>query len=109
MNAAAVGLFFLLNIALCLFLPAVVPAAFSSTPELRAVSISEPIILDGRLDEPAWQTAQVANDFRQREPDEGERASQSTEVRVLYTRFHLYIGVTCHDSDPSAIVADEEQ
>ncbi len=104
LNAAAVGLFFLLNTALGLFLPAVVPAVFSATPELRAVSISEPIILDGRLDEPAWQTAPVASDFRQREPDEGERASQSTEVRVLYTRLRLYIGVTCHDSDPSAIV-----
>ena len=66
MNAAAVGLFFLFNTALCLFLPAMVPAVFSATPELRAVPISEPIILDGRLDEPAWQTAQVASDFRQR-------------------------------------------
>ena len=104
MNAAAVGLFFLLNITLGLFQPAMVPTVFASTPELRAVSISEPIILDGRLNEPAWQTAQVADDFRQREPDEGERASQSTEVRVLYSHSQLYIGVTCHDSDPSAIV-----
>ena len=77
---------------------------WADTPELRAVPISEVITLDGRLDEPAWQTAPVADDFRQREPDQGEPASQQTEVRVLYTRYNLYVGVICHDSDPSQIV-----
>lgn len=66
--------------------------------------IDQPITVDGRLDEPAWQTAPAAADFRQREPDEGAPASQATEVRVLYTSTVLYVGVTCHDSDPGAIV-----
>lgn len=71
---------------------------------LRAVPLRQPIVLDGRLDEPAWQTAPVADDFRQREPDEGAPASQATQVRVLYTPTTLYVGVTCHDTDPDAIV-----
>ena len=71
---------------------------------LRAVPLRHPIVLDGRLDEPAWQSAPVADDFRQREPDEGAPASQATQVRVLYTPTTLYVGVTCHDTDPDAIV-----
>ena len=71
---------------------------------LRAVPLRQPIVLDGRLDEPTWQTAPVADDFRQREPDEGAPASQATQVRVLYTPTTLYVGVTCHDTDPDAIV-----
>ena len=72
---------------------------------LQAVQIPQSIILDGRLTEPAWQNAPVGDDFRQREPDEGAPASQPTEVRVLYTATHLYVGVICHDSDVSAAVA----
>ena len=72
---------------------------------LPATRITQPITLDGRLNEPAWQNASVGSDFRQREPDEGAPASQATEVRVLYTATHLYVGVLCHDSDPSAAVA----
>ncbi len=71
---------------------------------LRAVPLRQPIVMDGTLDEPAWQTAPVADDFRQREPDEGAPASQATQVRVLYTPTTLYVGVTCHDTDPDAIV-----
>ena len=72
---------------------------------LLAARITQPITLDGQLNEPVWQRAPVGSDFRQREPDEGAPASQATEVRVLYTATHLYVGVLCHDSDLSAAVA----
>ncbi len=77
----------------------------SAPVELQAVRTPYAIILDGRLTEPAWQRAPVGGNFRQREPDEGAPASQPTEVRVVYTATHLYVGVLCHDSDPSAAVA----
>jgi len=73
-------------------------------PELAATFINEFISIDGVLNEPAWQRAQVADTFWQREPDEGAPASERTEVRVLYSPSRLYVGVICFDSDPAAIV-----
>ncbi len=72
---------------------------------LTAVTTTELITIDGVLNESAWQQAQVIDALRQREPVEGEPASEPTTVRVLYSPTHLYIGVTCFDSDPQAIVA----
>ena len=63
--------------------------------------------LDGTLDDPLWQTAKPVTDFRQREPFEGQPATEKTEVRILYTRRAVYFGIHCFDSDPSRIVATE--
>lgn len=82
--------------------------AESPVTDARAITatfIYEPIVIDGVLDEPAWRYAQMIDDLRQREPDEGKPASQRTEVRVLYSRSRLYVGVICFDTDPGAIVA----
>ncbi len=95
---------FLTVLGLGLLIPLPCYSAERGPPEIRATRISEAITLDGRLDEQAWQRAPFAGGFRQREPDEGAPASQNTEVRVLFTRFNLYIGVTCHDTDPEQIV-----
>ncbi len=76
-------------------------------PQLSAVLLTDPagVRLDGLLDEAAWQTADVMSGFRQREPSEGAEASERTEVRVLYDRNYLYIGVSAYDSEPEAIIA----
>lgn len=79
--------------------------AWAEPPEVTATRIYESITIDGVLDEPAWQKAQVIDSLLQREPDEGAPASQRTEVRVLYAPSRLYVGVICFDSDPHAIVA----
>ena len=58
--------------------------AWAAPPEVTATRIYATITIDGVLDEPAWQRAQVIDTLLQREPDEGALASQRTEVRVLY-------------------------
>src|SRR6266404_525488 len=63
--------------------------------------------LDGTLDGQLWQSAKVITDFRQREPNEGEPATERTEVRILYTRHAVYFGIHCYDSVPSRIIATE--
>ena len=73
----------------------------------EAVRVDHPPKLDGRLDDPLWQSAKVVTDFRQREPNEGETATEKTEVRILYTRHAVYFGIHCYDSEPSGIVATE--
>ena len=73
----------------------------------RAVRVERPPRMDGTLDDPIWQQANPITDFRQREPFEGQRATESTEVRVLYTRNEVYFGMLCRDSSPLGIVAKQ--
>jgi hypothetical protein len=65
-------------------------AARGDTPaSLSARRAQAPLLIDGRLDEPAWQSADAAGNFRQYEPNEGEPATERTEVRVLYDNTSL--------------------
>jgi hypothetical protein len=73
----------------------------------EAVRIERAPKVDGSLDDPLWQSAKVVTDFRQREPNEGEAATEKTEVRILYARHAVYFGIHCYDSEPSRIVATE--
>ncbi|MBI4444985.1 MAG: carbohydrate binding family 9 domain-containing protein [Acidobacteria bacterium] len=74
---------------------------------LQAVAIQEPLVIDGKLDESAWSQAAVARNFLQREPREGEPATEPTEVRLLYDRDHLYFGVTAFESEIDDIIISD--
>jgi hypothetical protein len=73
----------------------------------RAVRVTEPIVVDGRLDEPAWKTAEPATHFTQWEPKPGMPATDDTEVRFLYDDNNLYIGARCFDSQPGNLTINE--
>ena len=61
---------------------AVVAAALA---QVNAVRVGEGgLNVDGKLDEPAWQQAIPHTSFTQRDPNEGQRATEETEVRVMY-------------------------
>jgi hypothetical protein len=55
-------------------------------PSVEATPTDRAPKLDGTLNDPLWQLAAPITDFRQREPDEGQPATEKTEVRILYTR-----------------------
>jgi Domain of unknown function (DUF5916)/Carbohydrate family 9 binding domain-like len=74
---------------------------------IRVLRIIEPIKIDGRLDEPSWSQADAATDFRQQEPNEGEPASEKTEVRLLFDDKNLYVGIHAFDSEPARINSRE--
>ncbi len=61
------------------------------------------VIIDGQLDEPAWQGAEAQRGFVQREPLAGRPPTFDTEFRVLYDDDALYVGVRAHDPQPSLI------
>jgi hypothetical protein len=65
---------------------------------------AEPPIIDGRVTEAAWQRVQPLADFIQQDPQEGQPATEGTEVRLLFSATHVYVGVICFDRDPSAII-----
>jgi len=74
---------------------------------LRAVPVTEPIRLDGVLDEAIWRTAHPATGFVQAEPQEGQPSSERTEVRVAFDGDNLYIGAMLFDADPDALVVTD--
>ena len=64
----------------------------------QAVRVDRAPHMDGTLDDPIWLQASPITDFRQREPYEGLAATETTEVRVLYSRNEIYFGIACRDS-----------
>ena len=66
-------------------------------PRAEAIRLQGEIRLDGFLDEPIWRTAPAVTAFVQREPNEGEPASQLTEVRFVYDGANLYVGARMYD------------
>ena len=61
---------------------------------------TERITVDGRLDEEVWQRAVPAAEFIQIDPANGTPATEPTEVRIVFTKDAIYMGVTCYDSEP---------
>jgi hypothetical protein len=78
-----------------------------TTHRIRILHITKPIKIDGRLDETSWSQATAATDFQQQEPNEGQPASERTEVRLLFDDKNLYVGIHAFDSEPSRINARE--
>ncbi|NIV93151.1 hydrolase, partial [candidate division KSB1 bacterium] len=61
-------------------------------------------IIDGRLDEAAWEKADWQGDFTQRQPHDGAEPSQETAFKILYDSKNLYVGIRAYDTEPEEIV-----
>ena len=80
--------------------PVLANGAGPRTMVAERLAAEERIVLDGRFDEPVWQRAIPAADFVQVDPQNGQPATEKTEVRIAFGADALYIGVTCFDSEP---------
>ena len=68
------------------------------------MAADESITLDGRLDEGVWMRAVPATNFMQQDPENGQPATEQTEVRIVYDTDNLYMGVTLFDSEPDKLI-----
>jgi hypothetical protein len=87
------------------------PKSANNAPaKVAATRVDAPPNLDGRvLDDPAWANAAPVTDFWQTTPDEGQPATERTEVRIIYTAEKIYFGVVCHDRQPSNMVISDSR
>jgi hypothetical protein len=94
-----------------LFAWAAESAAQSARPEMRAYRLAEgeSLVIDGAPDEALWQKAVPATNFLQRDPDNGQPATENTEVRIIFDRDRLVLGVTCFDSEPQRLLGNQMQ
>jgi hypothetical protein len=82
---------------------AAAPSDPRTVRSIAAAPAAGPIAIDGVLSEPVWQTSGVGG-FTQRDPVDGEPASEPTTVWIAYDRDNLYIAARLADSDPGKIV-----
>jgi hypothetical protein len=71
----------------------------------RATQAERPPVIDGRDDDPAWQSAQVISGFRVFDPKEDGDPSFPTEARVAYDAENLYVFARMFDPHPDSIVS----
>jgi hypothetical protein len=85
-------------------------AAAAGTTEVVAGRLGEgvePPIVDGVVDDSAWQTVTPHTTFTQQDPRLGEPATERTEVRLLFGPQHVYVSFVCFDQDPSSIIVSQ--
>jgi hypothetical protein len=81
------------------------PVGDSASVSITARRAERSPKVDGKLDDAVWQNAQWTADFIQREPQEGQPATEKTEVAVMYDDEAIYIGARMHSSDPAGVRA----
>jgi Domain of unknown function (DUF5916)/Carbohydrate family 9 binding domain-like len=66
--------------------------------QIHIKKTKEAIKLDGLLDEPAWQTADIAKDFYMNQPFDSSFAKVKTEVRLLFDDNFIYVAAVCYQA-----------
>ena len=82
--------------------PAIIARDAAGRATLRAVRLEEPLGIDGALDERLYRNTPPASDFIQVLPNEGESATEQTEIWVAFDGENLYVSGRCHNAAPES-------
>jgi uncharacterized membrane protein YgcG len=84
--------------------PPIAPASVARTDQgratVRAIRLTEPLTLDGVLDEAVYEDNLPVDGFIQTIPREGQPVSERTEAWVMYDDENIYLVCRCWDSAP---------
>ena len=83
--------------------------AVTGRPMATAVRTSQPPVIDGRLDDPAWRDVTPITAFVQTSPVEGAAATEATEVWLAYDSDNIYVAFYAHYADPGIIRASRAE
>lgn len=95
------------KISLLIWFLGTVSLCLAQAPPMKHITIQKldnAILIDGKLDEPLWQTAPIVDDFWQHWPNDTIQAMVETEVRVAYDENYLYVGAICYEENPEPII-----
>ena len=87
--------------------PEVVSRDSEGRVTVRAVRLTEPLVIDGFLRDPVYSQVPAISDFVQQEPREGEPATESSDLWIFFDAANLYVAMRCHDSQPDRLIANE--
>ena len=88
-------------------LPDTITRDGSGNATVRAVPLTAPLRLDGRLDEALYTSVTPISDFIQADPQEGAAANEKTDVWVSFDRDNIYVSIRCWESRPDRLVATD--
>jgi hypothetical protein len=74
---------------------------------VRAVRLSAPMRIDGRLDEAIYEAVRPASGFIQMEPDGGQPATEQTDLWVFYDDENVYVSFRAWESQPGRMIVNE--
>ena len=87
--------------------PTTVNRTAADNVTVRAMRVTSPLRIDGRLDEQVYSSVAAISDFIQQEPEEGQPATEKTEAWILFDDVNLYISARNWDSHPEREIANE--
>jgi hypothetical protein len=87
--------------------PAVIARDSSGQVTVRAVRVSQPLQIDGTLDEAFYREVPSMSGFIQVEPEAGLAATERTETWIAFDEDHVYVSFRAWDSQMSRLVATE--
>jgi len=87
---------------------AAAPTGLAEQRSLRARHDSlgvrlRPVVVDGRLDDQVWSTADAATNFVQQRPAPGKASLRRSEARVWLDGSALHVAMRLYDSDDSVV------
>ena len=92
--------------------PVFAPPVFAQgVPQLEVghlIGEDRPVV-DGKVDEAVWSAEGAYSTFTQQEPNEGQPATERTEVWFLIDQTNLYVAVICYDSEPGRLVVSQSR
>ena len=74
---------------------------------VRAVRVTQPIRIDGALDEALYREVPAISEFIQVEPDGGQPATERTETWVAFDNDNVYVSFRVWDSQMETLIATE--
>ena len=79
--------------------------SYGQKKTVAASKKTEPITIDGKLDDWNWTESNLATDFVMFEPDNGVPIApeKRTEIKLQYDNQALYIAAKLYDNEPSQI------
>ncbi len=80
--------------------PEVISRGANGRMVIRATRLTQPLRIDGRLDEEFYSVTRAVSDFIQTLPAEGQPATERTEAWIAFDDNFIYISGKCYDSAP---------
>jgi len=84
----------------CLFTSQIFAQKKNGAYQYHIHRLTSPVKIDGIMDEPAWQDAEAAKNFRMVLPMDTSLAKVPTEVRMAYDDKNIYIIAVCYKAMP---------
>ena len=80
--------------------PEVITRDAAGRPTIHAIKLTEPLRLDGTLDEELYQRERPFGGFIQVAPKAGAPSTERTDVWVMFDAVNIYVAARCFDRAP---------